>query len=79
MLSYLDEKAYLLLDIDEAKALELLAGHLDALPPGERETPEPLQWPASRNYCALLCQHHETALLIRARITKPVRSFVPAS
>jgi hypothetical protein len=34
LLSYLDEKAYLLMAIDEGKALELLAGHLDTLPPG---------------------------------------------
>lgn len=34
LLSYLDEKAYLLMAIDEVRALELLAGHLDTLPPG---------------------------------------------
>jgi hypothetical protein len=34
LLSYLDEKAYLLMAIDEGKALNLLAGHLDTLPPG---------------------------------------------
>ncbi|WIA39313.1 hypothetical protein OEZ86_005428 [Tetradesmus obliquus] len=33
LLSYLDEKAYLLMAIDEGKALELLGAHLDTLPP----------------------------------------------
>jgi hypothetical protein len=34
LLSYLDEKAYLLMAIDEGKALNLLSEHLDTLPPG---------------------------------------------
>ncbi len=41
-MSYLDQKAYLLMDIDEARALELLAGHLDTLTPGEILSPPPL-------------------------------------
>eukprot|EP00775_Hariotina_reticulata_P006761 gene6761-6978_t len=33
LLAYLDQKAYLLMAIDEERALELLAAHLDTLPP----------------------------------------------
>jgi len=35
LLAYLDQKAYLLMAIDEERALELLAAHLDTLAPGE--------------------------------------------
>jgi hypothetical protein len=34
LLLYLDRNAYLLMAIDEKRALELLASHLDTLPPG---------------------------------------------
>jgi hypothetical protein len=34
LLMYLDRNAYLLMAIDEKRALDLLAAHLDTLPPG---------------------------------------------